>query len=112
MIERLSNYFHHNIISGSHPTILIGHKSNPSAASPQLLINKTVTLAISLKFVVELFYWVCTRNPHWTESPLDGIPTARNPQQISCSGDSVPWCPESPLDGIPTARLTSRLHVL
>ena len=46
------------------------------------------------------------------ESPLDGIPTGRNPHQISCSGDSVPWCPESPLDGIPTARLTSRLHVL
>ena len=55
---------------------------------------------------------VCTRNPHWTESPLDGIPTAWNPHQISWPGDSVPWCPESPLDGIPTARLTLRLHVL
>ena len=22
---------------------------------------------------------ITTRNPHWTESPLDGIPTGRNP---------------------------------
>ena len=47
---------------------------------------------------------VCTRNPHWTAFPLNGIPT-----RISCSGDSVSWYPESPLDGIPTARFTSRL---
>ena len=44
------------------------------------------------------------RNPHWTESPLDGIPT-----KILCSGDSVPWCSESPLDGIPAAQLKSRV---
>ena len=24
---------------------------------------------------------ITTRNPHWTESPLDGIPTGRNPHQ-------------------------------
>ena len=34
------------------------------------------------------FWWgfeapdsIIIRNPHWTESPLDGIPTGRNPHQ-------------------------------
>ena len=53
---------------------------------------------------IRKLYWYVPGIPHWTESPLDGIPT-----RITCSGDSVPWCPESPLHGIPTDRLTSRL---
>ena len=35
---------------------------------------------------------ITTRDPHWTESPLDGIPTGRNPTRISCiSGYSEQW---------------------
>ena len=56
-----------------------------------------------------VFITVCTRNPHWTESPLDGIPTGRNPHWTESPLDGIPtgrnpqWT-ESPLDGIPTGR--------
>ena len=51
---------------------------------------------------------IATRNPHWTESPLDGIPTGRNPHWtesppefhvsvgIQDSGDSGHLGTESP----------------
>ena len=47
------------------------------------------------------------RNPHWTESPLDGIPTKFLAVGIPYLGARNP-----PLNGIPIARLTSCLHLL
>ena len=88
------------------------HQGSPLSPILFLLVAQIFTRKIENNPKIEGIQMICTRNPHWTESPLDGIPTGRNPHQISCSGDSVPWCPESPLNGIPTARLTSCLHLL
>ena len=39
---------------------------------------------------------VCTRNPHWTESPLDGIPTKFHAVGIPYLGARNPHWTESP----------------
>ena len=42
-------------------------------------LSKTRIITIFTSYI--LLLWVCTRNPHRTESPLDGIPTGRNPHR-------------------------------
>ena len=44
------------------------------------------------------------RNPHWTESPLDGIPTGRKPHWTESPPNFMQWGFRALVPGIPTGR--------